>query len=207
MGHVFISYSKQDREYAVNLSRKLKREGFDPWLDVERLKPGTSWQERLLTDVESCDAYILIMSPRSKKSEWVENELLTAQQLRKPIFPLLFEDTKVFLAIKHIQYEDVRGSKLPSEDFYERLAKVTPRRKKAKGKDVPLGLTEQEQEKKADVVARQASTIITRVVSAVKDGIVVASKATKKTYKSLADSGVFSRSKSRTRPKSRRKKK
>lgn len=74
MGHVFISCSKKDLAYAVKLSKKLQREGFDPWLDVERLKAGTPWQERLYTGVEDCDAYVLIMSPSSRKSKWVETE-------------------------------------------------------------------------------------------------------------------------------------
>jgi len=200
MGHVFISYSK-DRPYAVKLSRKLRREGFDPWLDVERLKPGTTWQERLLTEVETCEAYILIVSPRSKKSKWVENELLTAQNLGKPIFPLLLEDTRMFLAIRNIQHEDVRGGKLPSVDFYERLAKDASRRKKVDGTDEPVGLTDEEREEKSDEVAKQASTFITRVAKTAQDTVVVVSKATAKTYRAVADSRVMKNIFSRSRPK------
>lgn len=41
MGHIFISYSKKDIVYAEKLVNALRREGFNPWVDIENLGAGT----------------------------------------------------------------------------------------------------------------------------------------------------------------------
>jgi len=43
MGHIFISYSKKDIVYAEKLINALRREGFNPWVDMENLGAGTQW--------------------------------------------------------------------------------------------------------------------------------------------------------------------
>ncbi|HEY5729449.1 MAG TPA: toll/interleukin-1 receptor domain-containing protein [Anaerolineales bacterium] len=190
MGHIFISYSKKDLVYAEKLISALKREGFNPWVDVEGLGAGTHWQNRLLEQIKTCDAYILIMSRNAKKSKWVPDELVTAKGMGKPIFPLLLEDTELFLALQTIQYEDVRGGKLPAESFYQRLAAVTERRKKAQRKDKPVSLTEQARKQKVDAAAEKASYYLSKLSSNVKDVIAVASKVSSETYKSVAGSDM-----------------
>ena len=64
MGHVFISYSHRDTGYAHVLADSLQRNGFDVWID-ERLDYGSQWPHELQTRLDSCDAFILIMTPRS----------------------------------------------------------------------------------------------------------------------------------------------
>ena len=111
MGHIFISYSKRDIVYAEKLINALRREGFNPWLDMEGLGAGTHWQTRLQKQIYTCDAYILVMSSNAFNSKWVPDELVTAKTKDKPIFPLLLDDTEMFLAIQTIQFEDVRDRK------------------------------------------------------------------------------------------------
>ena len=79
MGHVFISYSHRDTGYAHGLADSLQRNGFDDWID-ERLDYGSHWPHELQTRLYSCDAFILIMTPRSYASEWVQNELQRAKR-------------------------------------------------------------------------------------------------------------------------------
>ena len=79
MGHVFISYSHRDTGYAHGLADSLQRNGFDVWID-ERLDYGSQWPHELQTRLYSCDAFILIMTPRSYASEWVQNELQRAKR-------------------------------------------------------------------------------------------------------------------------------
>jgi len=210
MGHIFISYSRKDIVYAERLINALRREGFDPWVDVEGLGAGTFWQTRLQKQINTCDAYILIMSRNAYNSRWVPDELVTAKTKDKPIFPLLLDDTELFLALQTIQFEDVRGGKLPSEEFYRRLAKVTPRKKKAGVKVDSIRLTEQAREKKADEAAEKASYYFSKLSSNVKDVLAVASKVSSKAYKSVANSKVVKKISSRVKPKakpSRKKKK
>jgi len=190
MGHIFISYSRRDIVYAEKLINALRREGFNPWVDMEGLGAGTQWLRRLQKQIVTCDAYILIMSHNSYNSTWVPDELVVAKTKGKPIFPLLLDDTEIFLAVQTIQLEDVRGGKLPSEAFYKRLATATPRRRKASAKVDSIRLVDQERQKKVDEAAETASYYLSKFSSNVKDVIAVASKVSSDTYKSVANSEV-----------------
>ena len=193
MGHIFISYSKKDIVYAEKLINALRREGFNPWLDIEGLGAGTSWQTRLQKQIYTCDAYILIMSKNARTSKWVPDELVTAKSKGKPIFPLLLEDAELFLAVQTIQFEDVRGGKLPSEAFYRRLATVTSRRKKASQKIDSIRLIEEARKQKVEEAAQKASYYMAKFTSNVKDVIAVASKISSDTYKTVANSSTVKR--------------
>ncbi len=191
MGHIFISYSKKDIVYAEKLINALRREGFNPWVDMENLGAGTQWLRRLQKQIVTCDAYILIMSRNAYNSKWVPDELVTAKSKGKPIFPLLLDDTELFLAIQTIQVEDVRGGKLPSQVFYRRLATATPRRKKASAKVDSIRLVEQARQKKVDEASEKASYYLSKISSNVKDAFAVASKVSADTYKAVANSDVM----------------
>jgi TIR domain-containing protein len=210
MGHIFISYSKKDIIYAEKLINALRREGFNPWLDMDGLGAGTYWPDRLHKAIKTCDAYILIMSRNAKNSNWVPEELVVAKTKGKPIFPLRLDDAELFLALQTVQAEDVRGGKLPSETFYQRLAAVTTRRRKASQKVDSVHLTDQVRQQKADAAAEKASYYFSKITSNVKDAIAVASKVSSNTYKSVANSSVVkkisSRVKAKTKPVRKKKK-
>jgi hypothetical protein len=121
-GHVFISYSHDDGGYAHRLEAALKERGFAVWID-DRIDYGTQWPRVIEESLDACAALILLMSPRAKGSNWVQNELARAQDKGKPILPLLLEGDN-WLAVQATQYVDVRGGDLPLERFYQRLRKV-----------------------------------------------------------------------------------
>ena len=60
------------------------------------------------------------MSPSSKESDWVQRELTFAQDLKKPIFPLLLAGERWFQVI-NIQMTDVQGGKLPPDIFFNKV--------------------------------------------------------------------------------------
>ena len=127
MGHIFISYSHKDIGYAQKLVRALEQEGFSPWVD-ERLDYGSQWPLELQEHLDTCEAFIVLMTPSSLASEWVQSELSRAKRKNKPIFPLLLEGDETWLSVESTQYVDVRSGNLPPEKFYLQLAGVTPRR-------------------------------------------------------------------------------
>jgi len=123
MGHIFISYSHKDTKYAHGLAANLQGMGFDIWID-ERLDYGSQWPHEIQRQLDTCDAFILIMSPRSFDSEWVQSELQRAKRKLKPIFPLLLEGDEPWLSVESTQYYDVRDNGLPDARFYSALKRV-----------------------------------------------------------------------------------
>jgi len=189
MGHIFISYSKKDVVHAEKLINALKREGFNPWVDIEGLGAGTHWRSRLESQIETSDAYILIVSRNSAKSKWVKEELLVAQGLGKPIFPLRIDNTKPFFGIRTIQYEDIRRGKLPSEEFYERLAAKTSRKKKKRRGNRTDKAKKQVMEGTAELLSYFGEELSNKG----KDFIAVASKKSSEAYKSVINSDAVKR--------------
>lgn len=123
MGHVFISYSHKDSTYAHALADQLHERGIEVWID-ERLDYGSQWPHEIQKQLDSCDAFLLVMSPRSFASDWVQSELQRAKRKLKPIFPLLLEGDETWLSVESIQYYDVRSGNFPDEKFYSALKRV-----------------------------------------------------------------------------------
>jgi hypothetical protein len=117
MGYIFISYSRKDTEYAHVLAEHMQSMGFPVWIDA-RIDYGSQWPGEIQKHLDSCDAFILIMSPRSFASEWVQSELQRAKRKGKPIFPLLLEGDEPWLSVESTQYYDVRSRNVPAEEFY-----------------------------------------------------------------------------------------
>jgi hypothetical protein len=126
MPHIFISYSHTDIEYVRKLATHLHEEGFETWVDM-RLDYGSHWPVEIQQRLDSCDAFILIMSPRSFTSEWVQSELSRAKRKQKPIFPMLLEGDEPWLSVESTQYFDIRDGGLPDKKFYTALERVMSR--------------------------------------------------------------------------------
>jgi len=125
MGHIFISYSHKDKDYAHKLQRHLTEQGFDAWVD-DRINYGSGWTHEIERRLKKCSAFILIMSPNSYDSRNVQDELVFARNLGKEVFPLLLEG-EAWWTVASTQYVDVRDGKMPPQKFYVRLAEVSPR--------------------------------------------------------------------------------
>jgi small GTP-binding protein len=124
--HIFISYSKKNREYARRLADGLLNEGFDVWID-DRIDYGDDWELAIFKAIDLCSAFIVIMTPNSYESKWVRRECHHADKRSKPLFPLLLEGEE-FPRYGLTQFIDVRGERLPGKDFYAHLEKYVPRK-------------------------------------------------------------------------------
>lgn len=117
MAHIFISYSKQDIDFTRHLKRSLEEAGFVVWMDETAVRPSARWWPTIERNIETSAAVVVVMSPNSRESDWVEREILYAERLRKPIFPVLLTGED-WPRLANIQYTDMRTWKsghLPTE--------------------------------------------------------------------------------------------
>jgi hypothetical protein len=131
MAHIFISYSRRDREYARKLVDSLLERGFDVWFD-EHIEYGVNWETAIFRAIDACAAFVVLMSPDSMNSDWVQRECAYADRRRKPAFPVLLAGEE-FPRFMLIQFADGREGKLPGEVFYTKLAELTPPAAGARG--------------------------------------------------------------------------
>jgi hypothetical protein len=125
--HVFISYkhTPEDSAYVERLSAFLRENGVPSWFDAE-IAVGDEWPVLLQDMIEACSALVVVMTPEGARNKWVNREVQEAEDLNKPIMPLLLRG-RPFLRLNDIQYEDVRGGHLPrGADFLARLKRLHP---------------------------------------------------------------------------------
>lgn len=109
MAQVFISYSRADLMFVEQLASDLKEAGFDVWYDLSGLEGGTRWSTEITKAIHSSQYVVVVLSPNSVKSEWVEREYLLAGNLRRPIVPLYYKACELPLGYLNLHYIDVQG--------------------------------------------------------------------------------------------------
>lgn len=96
-GHdIFLSYSRKDTEIMLRIKADFEREGFSVWVDQTELELGTvAWETKIQDALERTDCVVVLMSPDSKQSTWVMNELSYAERHNVRIFPVLARGSEV----------------------------------------------------------------------------------------------------------------
>jgi WD40 repeat protein len=95
--NVFISYSRDDLEFADLLDATLGLAGFDTTLDRRGIFGGEDWKTRLGALISAADTVVFVLSPSSVRSEICVWEVREATRLARRILPVLcrpLKDTK-----------------------------------------------------------------------------------------------------------------
>ena len=115
---VFISYSRSDSVFVADLANRLREVGCKVWQDISGLRGGQAWASEIDRAIRDSDALIVVLSPDSSASEWVQKETLLAMKLRKPIVPILLRETEIPVQFINLQFVDFRGD---TEEATQRL--------------------------------------------------------------------------------------
>jgi hypothetical protein len=76
---VFLCHSHSDKQAVHELYHRLCIEGFDPWLDEEKLLPGQDWQYEITKAVQNTDVVVICLSLGAiNKKGYLQNEIKQA---------------------------------------------------------------------------------------------------------------------------------
>ena len=76
---VFLCHASEDKASARDLYKQLLSDGYDPWLDEEKLLPGQEWQVEIDRALRRADVVLVCLSRRSiDKTGYVQREIRTA---------------------------------------------------------------------------------------------------------------------------------
>jgi hypothetical protein len=136
MGQVFTSYSRRDTETVDNIVGKLSQAGMSIWIDREAIKAGNSWRVQIVRAIDTCDAFVLMLSGNSAASDNVRKEIDLAQDSGRIIFAILLEPVKLPAEIRYqlagLQFIDIqmlgfdKGVNELIEVLKEHLKKIEP---------------------------------------------------------------------------------
>ena len=105
----FISYSREDSEFALRLAGDLKAAGAAVWLDQLDIAPGERWARAVENALNSCPRLLVILSPASVGSKNVEDEVAFALEEGKPVIPVLCRDCRIPFRLRSLHYADFRS--------------------------------------------------------------------------------------------------
>jgi hypothetical protein len=134
MAQIFISYSRKDIDFVRRLAGDLEKAGYNVWWDLTDLRGGDDWPRVIPAAIEESQFVIVVLSPNSVVSDWVEKEYMQAISLRKKIIPIMLTQTRVPFALNTINYIDFTNeeygtslSKLLSALEYSGIMPIAPR--------------------------------------------------------------------------------
>ena len=95
---VFVSHSTQDRKWVEKeIVALLSSNGIKPWYSKASISTASQWEREILRGMESCDWFLLVVSPRAAKSEWIKDELNWAVYNRSTrIVPVIMESCNLW---------------------------------------------------------------------------------------------------------------
>jgi len=106
-GHVFISHGSEDAGEANALSAFIEGKGVKAWIAPRDVRPGQDYSEQLQEAIETCIAFVVLVTDKANKSPYVRAETEMAFSTSKPIFPVRMSDIQpaaglaFFLKIRH----------------------------------------------------------------------------------------------------------
>jgi hypothetical protein len=85
---VFISYSRTDSLTIDRLETSIRDQRFRIWIDHQHLEGGDAWVRLIADNITQCDVFLVVLSPQSVASAWVNREILYALDMNKTIIPI-----------------------------------------------------------------------------------------------------------------------
>lgn len=86
--HIFVSYSRTNKDIKDQIVKDLIDYGFDVWVDTENINLTKNWTDEIKTGIASSKILLYLGSPEAKESTYVSYELGYADALDKIIFPI-----------------------------------------------------------------------------------------------------------------------
>lgn len=106
----FVSYSREDLDFVLRLTKDLKAKGAKVWMDKLDLRAGKRWELEVDAALSSCGRMLVVLSPASVASGNVMAETGFAIDEGKEVIPVLYRDCRIPFRLRPFRYADFRSS-------------------------------------------------------------------------------------------------
>ena len=94
MTSLFISYNRNDKEFAQKLTDCFKEQDLDFWIDWEDIPPTVDWWKEIEKGIEQAGVFLFLLSPDSCQSKVCKQEIEHAVKNGKRLIPIVVYDIK-----------------------------------------------------------------------------------------------------------------
>lgn len=108
-GRIFVSHSHVDNDWCRGFVQVLQSVGYDVWYDERGLSAGAAWLTTIQREIQDREIFIVILSPNSWASDWVQDELQLALTTRRRIVPVVYKQTSIQGFLLTRQWIDATG--------------------------------------------------------------------------------------------------
>lgn len=129
MPSVFISHSSADKDFARKLTSALRKSGIEVWIDEAEIKGGSSLFDRISAGLIETDYLVVILSPNSVSSEWVNREINSAllEEIEKKqvrVIPVLYKSCEIPVFLRPKLYLDFRDTENDTNSFEVGVSRI-----------------------------------------------------------------------------------
>jgi hypothetical protein len=92
MSDVFISYAQDDALAARIIADRLASKGFSVFFDRYSLVAGEQFSEQIVSNIRRAKAVLALLSSKSQRGKWVDQELQLALESKAVVIPVLLDE-------------------------------------------------------------------------------------------------------------------
>jgi hypothetical protein len=104
----FLSYSRQDQQFADRLQQALQKHQILVWRDTSNIPGGADWDEEIEKAMRKSICVLVVASKAAVASPNVADEISFARNSNKRIIPILIEEVELPIRIHRAQAIDFR---------------------------------------------------------------------------------------------------
>ncbi len=104
---IFLSYSSNDRPFAMGFAKELQDLGVNVWIDQLGIKLGENWDNAIEEALDKSNTFLLLISPTSITSQNVQDEVSIAINSEKKLVPILIKKCDLPMRWQRRQYADL----------------------------------------------------------------------------------------------------
>jgi hypothetical protein len=124
MVQVFVSHTKEDAGCANAIRQGLEGKGYTTWREPPTLSFASMTSRRALENaILGSAALVLVWSQGAAQSEWVEQHVLLAQRLKKPVIPVTLDGAELPNTLTVVP---IHAEQVPCADIVSQLLPYLP---------------------------------------------------------------------------------
>jgi hypothetical protein len=91
---VFVSYSREDIERALDIARHLEAAGVNLWIDKRGIQGSQNWRAKITRAIRACEILAVLCSESSMRSRYVRREIELADDFERSFLPIHLENAE-----------------------------------------------------------------------------------------------------------------